>query len=373
MGASASTDRLYFLDRLRCAALGLLIVHHCELPYLVSDWLTKSIYEAPGTIVFGSIIEDWQMPLLYMVAGAATRVVIARNGAGEAAMSRLKRILPAIILAMAVLTPFQHWEAVRNGRDITVFPEGYQLFQHVWFLPFLLLYALLAAWAYGAAAGRMADLERGLQRLLDGPGVLIAPALFIIPGSLLGVGIERSHAIWSDPIGHIRYGGLFVLGLMAGPVLWPRFERYRVGAAVVAVAAAAAKVLIDGTTNPYGNAAAAGILGAAMIVALTGFARRYFNRPGPILTALNRGVMPVYLLHQPVILALVPLLTMAALGRVGEQVALTIGAFVVSAALYVVIDRVPPVAFWFGLPPRRRKQQSLDAAPQQAAAAPPSP
>ena len=40
-----------------------------------------------------------------------------------------------------------------------------------------------------------------------------------------------------------------------------------------------------------------------MIAALMGLARRYLNRPGPVLTYLSEGVFPYYILHQTIIVA----------------------------------------------------------------------
>ena len=42
--------------------------------------------------------------------------------------------------------------------------------------------------------------------------------------------------------------------------------------------------------------------GAAAICALVGYAAQYLNKPSALLTHLNEAVLPVYVLHQPILL-----------------------------------------------------------------------
>jgi peptidoglycan/LPS O-acetylase OafA/YrhL len=74
------------------------------------------------------------------------------------------------------------------------------------------------------------------------------------------------------------------------------------------------------------------------IVALCGYGRRLVNRNSPLLRALNRAVMPIYLLHQPVLAVAMLGLAPLALAEPMERIALIALTALGSWSVYRAFD-----------------------------------
>jgi len=69
-----------------------------------------------------------------------------------------------------------------------------------------------------------------------------------------------------------------------------------------ALALAAVLLAIQCRVNDPAWSAVSGLYAWAAICALCGYARVWLNRPSPVLSHLNAAVLPVYALHQPIML-----------------------------------------------------------------------
>lgn len=333
-----TTNRVYFLDWLRVGALGLLILYHTELPYVIDHWVARSAHQADRVSWLSQFISEWQMALLFLVAGAALRFSVGRDGAMPALQGRLKRIGPPILFGLAVLAPVQALGAQAAGLGLEGLAEGHQILQHVWFLPFLLLYVAMIVAVVAATPRVSQSLETLTERVTRGRGALLAITGVLCAGSVLAVIAPRTYAIWDDPAGHLKYGGLFALGFWGGAALWPRLEAHRWTAAALMALSAVAWLAIDARAHQTSHAVAGAVFGAMTIGVLCGFGRILINRPSALLRALNRAVMPIYLVHQPIIVGLMLALAPLALPEAAERTLLVLGAFVLSWAVYRVFD-----------------------------------
>ena len=86
------------------------------------------------------------------------------------------------------------------------------------------------------------------------------------------------------------------------------------------------------------------------VLATVGYGYRYLNRNHPVLTKLNEGVYPFYILHQTVIVAIGYYLLKYNLGVWGGFWVISTLSLGLSAGLYwFVIKRVKILRFFFGL------------------------
>jgi len=333
-----TTNRVYFLDWLRVGALGLLILYHTELPYVIDHWVARSAHQADRVSWLSQFISEWQMALLFLVAGAALRFSVDRDGAGAALRQRLLRIAPPIGLGVLLLTPLQQLAADVNGQDISRMAQGHAIFQHVWFLPFLLFYIVVCGESWRRAPVLSRRIEAGVRASISGPWALATLSAILVVAAMTQLHTTRTYAIWSDLTGHIRYGGMFALGFYAGAALWPRLTDLRTPALGLLAAAAIAKIGIDGGAHMTTNAIASAVFGAMTIAVLCGFGRLYLNRRSAWLTRANRAVMPIYLWHQPVAALLVPALPGGHLSTPLERLLLLVATIGISYALYRLFD-----------------------------------
>ena len=308
--------RKHFLDWLRVIAFALLILFHVGLLYVSWPFNLKSPRLVPGLEGVLLTFSVWRMPLLFLISGVACRFLIDKLGPGAFALDRLRRLAPVILLGMFVVIPPQTWiELVDKGvtrqayldfwwssylrADQTlVAPLGKTMptWDHLWFVVYLLIYCLLFALVFGL----MRPGEREPLRL-PVPWLLIGPALWLAASNvLIEAALPLTHALVNDWGGHIKWIGLFATGAICArqPAFWDGLREHRWKLA----AAAAALLVAQSVSEGRAWSAVSGLYGWAAICAVCGFAHRYLDRPSALLSHLNEAVLPIYVLHQPILL-----------------------------------------------------------------------
>ncbi|HEV8691115.1 MAG TPA: acyltransferase family protein, partial [Ideonella sp.] len=113
--------RLYFLDWLRAAAFGLLILYHVGMYYVSWDWHIKSPHAGDAIEPLMMLSSPWRLALLFLISGAATSMMLRPRSAGAAQRrpflrERAWRLLPPLAFAMLVVVPPQsYFEVVEQA------------------------------------------------------------------------------------------------------------------------------------------------------------------------------------------------------------------------------------------------------------------
>ncbi|MCE4555565.1 acyltransferase family protein [Roseateles cellulosilyticus] len=385
--------RLPFLDGLRVAAFALLIPYHVGMYYVTWDWHVKSPAASTALEPFMMLSSPWRLSLLFLIAGAACRGLFAWRGLAGTVKDRSMRLLLPLLFGMAVIVPPQaYYEVLTKAPQLLPGDGGYLDFwraylqggrycrgddcmvvptwNHLWFLPYLWVYAVLGALA--AAAWRKP--VPGLA--LPGWAWLLLPA---VPLALLRVFVmphwPTTHDLVHDLYNHLQYGFVFAVGWASrtslGQGLWPAALRWRWAALGLAVAGWAA---LQAFNAHYGDAAppdallaAARSLRAAMVwwslLAACGWAQRAFTRESPALRQASAAVFCLYILHQSVIVVLTQALRPLGQPWGVEALVLVALTFGLCALAYLGARRVPGLALLLGIQRRR------PGAPDQAATA----
>lgn len=383
------TNRLPFLDGLRTAAFALLIPYHVGMYYVTWDWHVKSPAASEALEPFMMLSAPWRLSLLFLIAGAACQGLMARRGAWGTLKDRSLRLLLPLVFGMAVVVPPQaYYEVLTKAPQLLPGDGGYLDFwraylqggrycrgsdcmdvptwNHLWFLPYLWLYAVV-----GAALTGLLRWRPPAAALPDGAWLLL-PAL---PLALLRVFVLPHHPETHDPgndlYNHLQYGLVFAIGwasrtpLAAG--FWAAARRLRwpaLGMALLAWAVLVAYMQHYAVIEPpAGVVVAARTLRASLgwwaIVAACGWAQRAFPRESPALRRAGAAVFCAYVLHQSVIVVLSQWLKPLALPWGLEALLLVALTFAVCAAAYLALRRVPGLALLVGI--QRRAQAALPA------------
>lgn len=369
--------RKYYLDWLRVAAFGALILFHVGMLYVTWSYNLKSPRILPALEWAMEALSPWRMALLFLVSGVACRFLIERLRPGRFALERLARLGVVILTGMLLVNPVQVWVELRAEGETALPHLDYWLrhylladsayfaalgrptptWDHLWFLVYLLAYNLLFAASFTAFRRATA---RGWPDLI----FIALPAAWMAGTNLLIVwATPVTHALFNDWGAHLKWAGLFLTGaaMAARPGLWDRIGRRRWA---LAGAAAIAGVLYLGCRLPLlqeeGQPAwtaayqvLQGAYGWFSVLAICGFARRWLDRASPALAYLTDAVLPVYVLHQPVLLATAWLLFPQRL-----PLGLEAGLLILSAAgcpiliYHVLIRPWRPMRVAFGLRPR---------------------
>lgn len=371
-----------FLDWVRILAFAVLVLYHVGMVYVSWDWHVKSPRASTGLEPWMRLSSPWRMDLLFLVSGAATSFMLLRDGATRPLLAqRAWRILLPLLFGMLVVVPPQSWlEVVHKLGYAGSYIDFMRLYltayggfcfapgrclvlptwNHLWFLPYLFVYTLLL-WAVlrrrPALLDRMAAVLPGW---LTGPALLALPVLFLVTTRLLlARRFPVTHALVDDWFAHSQFLAMFLLGavLARAPSLWLRMARYRWPALGLAVAGWALLVssppvvLFAGgeITTLWSRSLFYSVQQWCAIVAALGFARLHLNRDNALRRYLTDAVLPLYILHQTVIVLLAPALARWQLPLVPEGAVLVLATFALCLLGYECARRVRWLRPLFGL------------------------
>ena len=112
----ALSTRRNDLDWIRVAAFGLLILYHVALVYAPYDWHVHSAHTFGWLHEALLITNPWRLTLLFLVSGAALRLMATRRTPQRTLRDRAERLIPPLIFGTLVLVPIQSWiEAIDKG------------------------------------------------------------------------------------------------------------------------------------------------------------------------------------------------------------------------------------------------------------------
>ena len=382
---AADSARRHDIDTLRVCAFGLLILFHVGMFYVPWDWHVKSNYAAAWLELPMTLTHQWRMQLVFLVSGLALNFLRRRVSDGQLARQRLFRLGIPLLFGMAVVVPPQAYlEALRHGATepgYLAFLGRYFAFQpwpkdafagwqfgitwnHLWYLPYLLAYTLVAIPLMRFFDGPGAQLRRRFQALRGSwivalPLVpLMASGLFVYPHFPY-----MSNALVGDWYAHSQYFTFFFIGYLIGTDagLWGELARMRRRALSLAVASFATFMYLSEIfpEDLSGSQQFAMLLVTYVnrwiwLVAILGFAHHFLNRPFPWLRYANDAVYPWYVLHQTITVVAGYWLSQLALGPVAEPALLLVATIGGCAALHeLIIRRSRLLRPLFGMNPLR--------------------
>lgn len=378
----APSPRLYFLDWTRIIAFGLLILYHVGMYFVSWDWHVKHPDAgSPGLEALMRLSSPWRMSLLFLVSGAATAAMVSSTGASAAWLrGRVRRLGLPLLFGIAVIVPPQsYFEVVqKHGFDgsylafMRLYLTGHGGFcgpheclilptwNHLWFLPYLLVYTLLL-WV--ALMLRADALDRGgrlLARSFDGASpaarsalLLAAPVLVLTAARIaLRDAYPVTHALVGDWYAHAQYLPMFVGGALMSRMqsVWSHLERARWPALGLALVGWA--MLVTDTTGVPRPLAYATQQWCAIVAAI-GFAHRWLDFDAPARAGLNEAVFPVYIVHQTLIVLLAVGARPLALPPAIEGVLIAVATIALGLATFALVRRFGMLRPLFGLAPAR--------------------
>jgi len=373
MQAASTPLRRHDLDWLRVGALGLLILTHVTYVYRTTGWRIHSENAGLwGDLVVGAMA-PWRMTLVFFIGGVATRFMLQSHDLGSFVANRFLRLGVPFAMAVLLLVPVMWWvtdpESHAYGYLQYVWHTplhahtvlGFHLpdFGHVWFLSYLLAYALAAGLAWRFAPRAWRGVEAFVERLPVWAIFGLLAALFVLSDAAMRPVFGRTDMFIDDPAGQVRCLPPFLLGVMVArsDAFWGKLRAARrwlvpvaLVLAVVALVMAGRDTLSGHQLPPWQPGTAEGIFGAAAALAILAAAQSALNRPSPRLAYFSDAIMPVYLMHQVVIvLAGTAVLRMGLPGWVEFPVLLAATALIPLAIYHVAIRRIDLLRLMFGL------------------------
>jgi glucan biosynthesis protein C len=225
---------------------------------------------------------------------------------------------------------------------------------HLWFLPYLWVYALLGP--------LLARLHKRPALQLPTWAWLLAPALPLIVFRLVLMPFfPSSHDLVGDFYNHAQYAYLFALGWASRMPLaqgfWAAALQLRSSALLLALLAWALLIVYfkayDGAPPPEALRQCMRMLWALMswwaIAAACGWAQRFFTQDKPWLRWASGAVFCLYILHQSVIVVLSQWLKPLGLAWGLEALLLIALTAAICLVAYALLRHVPGLRLLFGI------------------------
>lgn len=377
-----SRPRRYDVDALRVLAFSILILYHVGMFYVADwGWHIKSAYQYDWVKYPMLLVNQWRMPLLFLVSGIASRFLLSKFSAIGFVKSRSMRLLIPFITGVILIVPPQAYiQAMANGSIFANYGEMSYLdfilryfssqdwpidafdgseygftWNHLWFIPYLFAYTLLLVPV--AMLLRASTIEARFENL-SAASLVLVPVLIQIAWQLtLNDEKEISHAFIDDYYAHAMYSSFFVLGyLISDKVsIWQIIIKLRWSSLLGALICYCTLIVLWSQVSlGEWQDHLAGVLATfnqwLWLLAVLGWSAKLLNRPRNWLAYANNCVYPWYILHQTLTIIAAYFLAKFSLGGPIEFV-LVLAATIVGcwAITEYVLRRQKLLKFLFGM------------------------
>jgi glucan biosynthesis protein C len=373
LSLTGATGRRYDLDWLRMAAVLMLVPYHSSRIFDVWEgFYVKNAQTSVAMTVIRAFLDPWGMPLLFVIAGAATWLSLRRRTGPQYLRERILRLPVPLLFGLVMIVPPQayvawlggghtgsYWEFFRqywviSAEDLTGFTGGFT-FGHLWFILFLFVFSLVALplflYLKGPSGGRAVGWLAGLCLRRGVLFLWVTPLWFseALP-SLGGVNpfayfllFVAGFVLFADPRFQVALGRSWrtALGLgtiTMGAIIGVRFS----GLQFVEYSwqSALYDLLRHFTTW-------------AWVIGVLGLGRRYLNRTNGSLPYLTAAAYPFYVLHQTVIVLIGFFVVRWSIGIFPKFLVVAIAATGVTLGLYELVRRWKVTRFLFGTKPQK--------------------
>jgi len=376
--------RRYDIDWLRSLAFILLIFYHIGQFYVLDwDWHVKSVYQSQFLQNIMLLVNQWRMPLIFLVSGVALSLVEPKITSWKLFKLRSVRVFIPLVIGMYLIVPPQlYYQLIQNNGftgsyleffsfyidiDTIRYPEehspiGLLTWNHLWYLPYLFCYTLI----YILLKPLLNKINWQSFTTKISPWIifLVPVSLFTLYAMQLEPKFPVTHALVGDWYNHAVSFTAFMFGFVIAksPSIWQMIIDKRkiwLGLAVCSYCLIIIRFnRVLGFDIDYNDASSFTQILIHLIwrantvlwlLAIVGFSGAYLNRKNHILAYMNEAVLPWYILHQTVIIVVAMNLSKYSLGGFWEPILVTIGTFATCFISYELIKRNNITRFIFGM------------------------
>lgn len=376
-------SRRYDVDWLRTLAFSLLILYHIGM-YYVQDWgwhiKSDNTFRWLQEVMI--LTNTWRMSLLFFISAMALSLVIKRYSAMNLIRIRSSRLLVPLIFGMFVVVfpqvyveaisqqliePgfFAFWsEYINPNTDLLREHHssiGLLTWNHLWFLPYLWVYSVLAIVIH-PLLNRFAEALRGHMPFYL-TFIMLCISLIML-WLWLAHAYPRTHGLTDDWYNHGKYFLVFVAGYLFARIdnWWNFVVTHRRWFLLIAIIGYSFIVADRNGGFPWlashyeTSIWVKLIYGAfftanhwAWIFMVVGFAGAYLTKSNPLLEYANKAILPWYMFHQTAIVVTAWLLKPAALPSVLEFMLILMSTVLVCLIGYELVKRTAVTRWLFGL------------------------
>jgi peptidoglycan/LPS O-acetylase OafA/YrhL len=385
-----SPERRPDIDALRVGATYLLFVFHVAKVFDPAPFYHIRNDQVSGVFyILAGFISLWHMPLFFLLAGWSAHASLSSRGAGGFARERVRRLLVPLIAGCILFGPLFKYCELRSGLDLNYsglrvsaalqqqllaitghrfdllppFHESFVSFLptfftrlerftwgHLWFIAYL--FTLSLAWLpilrlIGRARVRT---TQPATVWLYSPLILLALIQLTLRGRWPGI-----YNLYNDWANVAFYSVFFVAGFViaANRALEERCVTERWRALGIAVLAMLTELMgaLGLVKAPWILLVASALAAWCFNLAALGFAATWLRRPWRHSAYFTESAFPIYILHQPVIVAIGFWLVRLPIGIFPKFVLLLTASVIGTMFVYEVLRRLQPARLLLGMKP----------------------
>jgi hypothetical protein len=375
-------------------AFSAVFLYHSSRFFDSDWWHIKNATSSSLADMLKGIFDLWGMPLIFVISGASIYFALRPGGTIRFLRDRVLRLLVPLAFGILALGPPQvyltrltHGEF--QGRFMEFLPLYFRDWNvwggnfawsgvHLWYLEDLLLFTLVLLPLFVALKSQRAQrytMLLGRMSSTSGMIFLWALPLAIVlivsdPLGVLGPGLSE------DMSRIVVYPIFLVYGFLVfsdGETQLAIIRQRRISLALAACLTLAVGIVADALEQQPSlihfilGMAMASLLIWSSILTILGYGMRHLTTPNGLLSYANEAVLPFYVLHQPVILAIGFFITPLTLPILAKYLTIAPLAFGITLGLYDFgVRRWDPMRRIFGLKPRKPTPRAAAMAAQPA-------
>ncbi len=375
-------ERLYYLDWLRVLAVLLLIPYHTGIIFSKIDFHIKNNVTSTAITNISGFIDNWHMPLFFFLAGASTWLALNKRSPVAYIKERFLRLIIPLVFGILIIVPpqtfyekiqksgfsgnyFDFYSQLFNG----LYPEGNLQWNHLWFLFYLFVISLsvlplILRWKSGRGASFVETLCEWLAKghrifLLSIPLAIIQMTLKVAfpgPQNFVTDWGRILFMLWIFVCGALFYifpwfhesiGRNFKIALVAG---------LAISAFLIVMHYFLGYKLVFGYN--FINLLDLGVKSLSTfcwIIVLLGFSQQKLNYNNRFLEYASEAVLPVYILHQTIIIVLGYHIVNTKLSLAVKYVFINLISFIIIVAIYeAIVRRIGVLRVLFGMRLKKR-------------------
>jgi len=329
-----TATRRYELDWIRVGAILIVFIYHSTRFFDLGDWHVKNADTYTWVSIWQTFAVSWMMPLFFFISGASLFYAIGKSGGFRPFyVGKFQRLMIPVLVGCVTtgmlqvyLERFTHGQF--SGSLFAFIPNYFQgLYlatgmpgnfafhgMHLWYLFFLFLYGLVCYRLFIWVRERQPRVPDWFFASLTVPGLAYVwfalPLLVMkltIPGEILDVG--------SGGWGFLFYLWFLIAGflVMSSERMQQHLEDQRWVSFCLGVALSITQLwavygfpekALDGGSVSWIGDLCKGVSSWCWVFAILGFGMRHLTFDHRWLGRANEGVLPFYILHQTVLLAM---------------------------------------------------------------------
>ncbi len=374
--------RLYYLDWLRVLAFGLLFIFHSWRPFDHLPWHIKNGDQSAIFDLLTMFTHGWRMYLIFLVSGAGTWLAM-RSRKDEFLIDRVKRLIVPFLFGILIVIPpqrFYEWIMFHNFQGnyidfLTAYPTQQlganmgaslllwfgHLGTHLWYLPFLFVMTIVSL-------PILKKIQKGkisfswLKRLMKSPIGVFSLVVPMFVCRLVLKPIFSDYTDWADFFVYIWpfiYGFIFIADQEFIEIIKKKMYLFLsvgiVSSVVFLVFGAGDETMIQAYLNPKFTLLHTWITFNSVFIAVSWilfflalFANK-MNFKHSILLPANISILPIYVLHQSLIIVFGYYVVALEIGLLSKFVLIALTSIPASIVIYKLIETNNLTRWLFGL------------------------